>query len=474
MRGETDTQAKAYSNRLKKIQNAWWKRLFNVQAPYAWNVRRLAKGSTLEIGCGIGRNLAHLHGRAIGVDHNADAVLHARRLGYRAFLPEEFLVAADSESLLFDNLLLSHVVEHMRFEDACDLVNAYLRFLKPGGRVIIIVPQEAGYKSDHTHVTYFDHATIFRLACVVGLREIGFSSFPFPGWAGGFFLYNEFVSILKYEKNIENSCRRHSFCVAAYGESEYLESCLNSIAAQSLQSRLLLCTATPSGFLESMAHKYGFEYCVRSGHPGIGADWNFAYQCAETPLLTIAHQDDIYHPEYTEYCLRAFEQHGDILMLFTDYAQLINGQSYRWRPVVLIKRLLVFPFWWAPNVQSAWIRRLVLMLGNPVSCPSVVLNKALLTSEFRFDEGMKTNLDWDAWLRLSSMPGSFFRVSKTLLKHRIHAGSATTKTIQDKDRMTEDMLIFERIWGRSFAKVIMWVYRLSHWINNVGLSSARD
>ena len=41
---------------------------------YRWNLRRLDLGFTLEIGCGIGRNLEHLDGNGIGIDHNEEAV----------------------------------------------------------------------------------------------------------------------------------------------------------------------------------------------------------------------------------------------------------------------------------------------------------------------------------------------------------------------------------------------------------------
>ena len=65
----------------------------------------------------------------------------------------------------------------------------------------------------------------------------------------------------------------HSFAVCAYGESPDLERCLRSLAGQTVSSERLLCTATPSPFLERLAAQYGFRSCVRDGEPGIGADW---------------------------------------------------------------------------------------------------------------------------------------------------------------------------------------------------------
>ena len=78
---ETDTRDREYTERLIRLQRAPWKRWLDVQAPYRWNLRRLAPGFTLEVGCGIGRNLEHLRGEGVGLDHNPYSVAAARQAG---------------------------------------------------------------------------------------------------------------------------------------------------------------------------------------------------------------------------------------------------------------------------------------------------------------------------------------------------------------------------------------------------------
>ncbi|MCP4245603.1 MAG: methyltransferase type 11, partial [bacterium] len=82
------TQSEEYAARLVRREDARWKRWLNVQAPYRWNLRRLGLGFTLDVGCGIGRNLLALDG--VGVDHNATAVAAARGRGLTAHTAEEF------------------------------------------------------------------------------------------------------------------------------------------------------------------------------------------------------------------------------------------------------------------------------------------------------------------------------------------------------------------------------------------------
>src|SRR5512134_3456178 len=90
MATESDTRSREYTERLVRLQRAPWKRWLDVQAPYRWNLRRLRPGFTLEVGCGIGRNLEHLRGHGVGLDHNPHSVAAARAIGLRAFTPEAF------------------------------------------------------------------------------------------------------------------------------------------------------------------------------------------------------------------------------------------------------------------------------------------------------------------------------------------------------------------------------------------------
>ena len=173
----------------------WWKRLLDVQAPYRWNLQRLKPGYTLEIGCGIGRNLMHLRGQGIGIDHNFPSVEIARKQGLMAFTPEEFQKSDFNILQNFDSLLLAHVAEHMTQHEVVELLKKYLPFLKTDGRLIMISPQEAGYKSDTTHVEFMDFSKLRNINKQLSLDILQEYSFPFPRFAGYIFTYNEFITV---------------------------------------------------------------------------------------------------------------------------------------------------------------------------------------------------------------------------------------------------------------------------------------
>jgi SAM-dependent methyltransferase len=189
------TEGVDYTDRLQRVTGARWKRWLNTQAPYRWNVRRLGLGRTLDVGCGLGRNLGHLGGNGVGVDHNASSVAVARAKGLTAFTIDEFLASEYAKPDAFDSVLAAHLVEHLTEEQAREVVGMYLPYVKSGGRVVFITPQERGYATDATHVRFMDFAGVGKLAADLGLRVDRQYSFPFPRAFGKLFTYNEFVVV---------------------------------------------------------------------------------------------------------------------------------------------------------------------------------------------------------------------------------------------------------------------------------------
>ena len=105
---------------------------------------------------------------------------------------------------------------------------------------------------------------------------------------------------------------KHVFAIPAYGQSPWLETCIRSLKAQSQPSPVILCTSSPSEFLEQMAEKYELPLYVRRGESSIRDDWNYAYEMADGEYVTIAHQDDVYHKEYAAELLKAVGKWPDM------------------------------------------------------------------------------------------------------------------------------------------------------------------
>lgn len=189
-----DTAGEDYTDRLLRKETVWWKRALDVQRPYRWNLRRLGLGFTLDLGCGLGRNLAHLGGSGVGIDHNPTSVATCRARGLEAYTPEGFAASERNRPGTFDTLLASHLVEHLDPDAARALLLDHVPLVKPDGRLLLITPQRRGYASDPTHVTYVDLDGLESLATDLGATVERRFSFPFPWPAvGRVFTYNEFV-----------------------------------------------------------------------------------------------------------------------------------------------------------------------------------------------------------------------------------------------------------------------------------------
>jgi SAM-dependent methyltransferase len=188
----------AYAQRLDDAGGVWWKRVLDVQRPYRAHLRSLRLGRVLEIGCGVGRNLGHLRDEhAVGVDHNPHAVAVACSRGLRACTPEQFRSSPWAAAGAFESLLVSHVLEHMTSHEASALLREWLGHLRTGGRCVVITPQEAGFRSDPTHVEFVDFARAAEIVRDAGLEPLRQYSFPFPRFLGRVFKYNEFVTLAR-------------------------------------------------------------------------------------------------------------------------------------------------------------------------------------------------------------------------------------------------------------------------------------
>lgn len=255
----------------------------------------------------------------------------------------------------------------------------------------------------------------------------------------------------------------HTFAVCAYRESPYLEACIRSLERQTVRSRIIMCTATPCDYLRNMAEKHGIPLYVREGQADIAADWNFALSQAETTLVTLAHQDDLYAFSYMENVLEALNRCGHPLIAFTDYCEIRGkemvaaGQNVN----LLIKEVMLLPLRMHALTGSRWVRRRILSMGNAISCPTVTYVRDNLPTEI-FRSGLLASLDWEAWEKLSRMEGEFCYIPRVLQAHRIHAESTTTKVIGNhRSRSAEDLQMLEKFWPEGIARLINHFYSLS-------------
>lgn len=259
----------------------------------------------------------------------------------------------------------------------------------------------------------------------------------------------------------------HTFVVLAYKESIYLEECIKSVLNQKYKSKVVIATSTPNNHIKKIARKYNLEIFINEGENGIGNDFDFAIKTGKTPLVTIAHQDDIYDYNYSYEIVKKYEKNKNSIILFTDYYELKNDIKEDKNRNLMIKRILLLPL--KLNIFSSLKlnKRLVISFGNAICCPAVTFNISNIKFPV-FSSEFKCNVDWSAWERLSKLNGKFIFVNKKIMGHRIHEQSTTTEIIKDNIRTKEDLIMFTKFWPKFIAKFLNYFYLKSE--NNNKLS----
>lgn len=258
----------------------------------------------------------------------------------------------------------------------------------------------------------------------------------------------------------------HTFVICAYRESQFLEESVFSLMRQTVKTKIIIVTSTPNEYIQKIADKYSLELFVNEGEKGITQDWNYALRCVNTPLATIAHQDDIYNERYTEHILRAAAEARDPLILFTDYGEIRNGEKVLANHLLKIKRILLKPLELKAFHNSVFIRRRILSMGSPICCPSVTYNLKALEQPI-FSAGFRSDEDWEAWEKLSGLKGSFVYVKEILIYHRIHQDSETSVILGDSARGKEDFMMFCKFWPRWIARILVRFYSQSEKSNEL-------
>ena len=258
----------------------------------------------------------------------------------------------------------------------------------------------------------------------------------------------------------------HTFVILAYKESKFLEDCIKSCLNQSIKTNVIIATSTPNKFIKDLSKKYKLDIVEnKSGKHGIGYDFDFAKNAADTDLVTIAHQDDIYDYTYAEEMIKAYIKQPKSIIIFPDYYEIRKEGNVYNNLNLKIKKVLLFKLRLHCWSSSKFIKRSALRLGNAISCPAVTfVNKNCPKSVFASD--MKCDIDWLAWERLSKEKGYFYYINKPLMGHRIYTGSTTSEVLRDNGRTGEDYIMFKKFWIRPIAKILTKFYQNSEKSNN--------
>ncbi|MBQ1843196.1 MAG: glycosyltransferase [Lachnospiraceae bacterium] len=258
----------------------------------------------------------------------------------------------------------------------------------------------------------------------------------------------------------------HTFAVCAYQDSHYLEDCIRSLEDQTVKSEIYIATSTPDEYISDIAERHGIPVYVNEGEHGITQDWNFALSIAKSSIVTIAHQDDVYLPDYTRRCLDYAARAEKPLIYFSDYAELRNGSVVKENRNLKIKRFLLKGLRNEKNWSRIPVRRRSLSLGDAICAPAVTFFLDNLTQPV-FNDHFEASEDWEAWEKLSKLDGDFVYNPEIQMYHRIHAESTTTKVLGKNHRTSETYEMYQKFWPSWIAHILTKAYSGSEKSNQI-------
>ncbi len=143
-------------------------------------------GAVLDIGCGIGCALVALRSWGFtnvqGIDINREQVESCKRRGLSVELVEDstlFLLKHASE---YELILMLDVLEHVPVSEQIRLMRAVCSALKPGGRVILTVPNASSLVATRWRYGDFTHCSTFTEHSLrFVLKNAAFENIQIPG-----------------------------------------------------------------------------------------------------------------------------------------------------------------------------------------------------------------------------------------------------------------------------------------------------
>ncbi len=144
----------------------------------------------LDIGCGVGSLVYWLHARgyenARGIDTSPDVVATAQRLGIRNVIQQDLRALIGREHDTYDAIFMRDVLEHIPKDVVLDVLDGVLDLLKPGGRLILQVPNGASplvgrvLYGDFTHETAYTETSLSQVLLTCGYTQPSFKSYDAP------------------------------------------------------------------------------------------------------------------------------------------------------------------------------------------------------------------------------------------------------------------------------------------------------
>ncbi|MEZ5987634.1 MAG: glycosyltransferase [Planctomycetota bacterium] len=231
---------------------------------------------------------------------------------------------------------------------------------------------------------------------------------------------------------------RTTILIPCWNAGDHLEPLLRSLLAQrrAPAALVLVDDGSDDGSPARARAVAGDRVRVVEGgeRRGLSGNWNRALALADTELLALAHQDDVYDEDWLGVMEDALDAAPEAGFAHCRARAIDDDGRAVDSPVEGYKRRFFADIDHAD--LGALYRRLY--AGNFVCCPSIVYRTALFGRVGPFDDGLRFTADWDLAFRTLLAGVPFVAVDRVLLGYRRHRTSATAAQRHSLNRYEEE------------------------------------
>ena len=245
----------------------------------------------------------------------------------------------------------------------------------------------------------------------------------------------------------------HTFVILAYKESDDLEDCIKSVLKQSVKSNIVIATSTPNDYITDLASQYGIGVMVNESESNKGNDYNFALSTFNTKLITIVHQDDLYHRNYAKEVIKCYEKNKDANLIFTDYYEIHKDVKVKHSWTLFKKRIMIWPLKYRFFQNKRHYKRRVLSHGQCFCTSSVTFIRNRSIKNF-FPTNLTYYNDWQGFINFANKKNTrMVYLNKKLVGYRIYDKEINMDMINEKEN------ILKEFWNH---KIIDFHFRKYH------------
>lgn len=241
---------------------------------------------------------------------------------------------------------------------------------------------------------------------------------------------------------------KHTFVILAYNISDDLEECIKSVINQSVKSNIVIATSTPNDYIIDLASEYSLGVMTNKAKSNKGRDYNFAINSFDTPLVTIAHQDDLYDRNYTKEVLKAYKKNKKAAIIFTDNYEIHDDKKIIKSKKLFWKRYYLFPLSFSFLQNKKFFKLRSLRRDKFICTSSITFVKKNIDGDI-FPTNLKYDNDWQGLIDLARKDTRFVYLRKKLVGYRVEEKE------NNKTKNKEDLKILKSMYPSWYYKRIV-------------------